>query len=130
MHRRNLELVAQHGGEGRAYLGFGDLRHRVGLQRLAFGVLGVGDDSERRFAEVFLILGHQLVRSLSGLTDEYDEQPRGHRVERAGVADATRAIESTHAVHDVVRGDALRLVDEQHARGFSGWLAHFAEYSR
>jgi len=29
-----------------------------------------------------------------------------------------------------VRGDALRLVDEQHARGFGGGLAHFAEYSR
>ena len=130
MHRWNLELVAQHGGEDGAYLGFSDLGDGVRLQCLTFGVLGVGHNPERRFAKVFFVLGHQLVRGLGGLADQHDEQAGGHRVERAGMADATRAVESTHAVHDVVRGDALRLVDEQHARGFSGRLTHFAEYSR
>ncbi len=130
VHRRDLELVAQHRGEGGAHPRFGYLRHRVRLERLAFGVLGVGDDPERRLAEVFLILGHQLVRRLRGLADQHDEQAGRHRVERAGMADAAGAVEPPHAIHDVVGGDPLRLVDEQHARGFGAGLAHRAENSR
>ena len=46
------------------------------------------------------------------------------------MADATRPVKPAHTVHHVMRSDALRLVDEQHARGFGGGLAHFAENSR
>ena len=52
-----------------------------------------------------------------GATDPHHEQPGGHRIERAGMADLLRALGPTHDRDRVVRRDALGLVDQEQAVG-------------
>ena len=47
-----------------------------------------------------------------GYADADDQDPGRHRIERAGVADPTRAGQPSQPGHDIVRRPAGRLVDD------------------
>ena len=60
----------------------------------------------------------RIVEELSkpgGLADKHDDNTRGERVERAGVADAFRFQRAAHAGDHVVRRDAGGFVDDENA---------------
>src|SRR5882762_1890780 len=104
--------------------GFVEDRRIVGALRLAFGVVSVGGEAETEAGGVaFAAAGIELDETCS-FAEQQDEHAGGKRIERAKMADLAHASEVADGVDDVMRGFALRLVDDQSAVEGSGlWFA-------
>ena len=70
---------------------------------------------------VRLVVQDQVAEQPGGPVDPDHQDPGGHRVQRAGVADLPGADQPAHPADDLVRGPAGRLVQDDQA-GLSRWL--------
>ena len=84
-------------------------------ERLALGVVGRRAPAEPDGREVLLVEPDEVVQQARRAVRAEEQEARGHRVERAGVADLAGADEAAHPRDDVVAGESLRLVDEEDA---------------
>src|SRR5690606_1567359 len=87
------------------------------LDELALGVVGRRGGAEPDRRVVVLVGADDVREQLGRAADAEHEHARGHRVERAGVADLARAREASGASDDVVARPPARLVDDDQAVG-------------
>ena len=87
----------------------------------AVGVVGVGRRAQTDRGLVGLVEPHDERQQARRRAHPEDQEPRRHRVERAGVADLARVQRTPGAGDDVVARDAVGFVDQQNAvRGAVG----------
>ncbi len=127
--RRNLHdiagqqcdlLVDRVVGYLRRVVRFGDLALRI--------ICGRGrTEADRRFVD--LVLCDQVRQQLRAALNACDKHARGHRVERASVANLARAKEAAQSRDHVMTRQALRLIDDNNAGLFEG-IVHAFEVCR
>src|SRR5690606_21768799 len=112
VHRRDLGDAPR---EPRKHLRDAGLGHglRPRLEDIAFGVAGRGPRAQARERLVFLVLLEERAGELGRLAEEDDEEPRGERVERAGVAGLACAERAARLLERRVGAQAERLVEEE-----------------
>ena len=126
-HGRRLVLVTHEGFYRGKNLRLGERGDGAGLKHLALGVLRVGDFAQRDRAGVFLVRAHEVLRGAGGLANKHDQHAGGHRVERAGVADAPGSQNAAQARDDIVRCVIDGFVDEEDAGEFFWRKEHVVE---
>ena len=93
----------------------GDPDDRPLRKDLSVDILAVGGYTEVHDSFIRFVRSHDIVGKLGSATDQNNQQSCGHGVQRAAVADFFELEQLADAVHDIVRGRAGRLVDEQDA---------------
>ena len=93
----------------------GQRRHRAFAQRLALGVVGIGDDAEPGHGLVGLARAQQPAGDLGGFAEADRQQAGGQGVQAAGMAALLGAEQVAHALQRLVRRQPLRLVQQQDA---------------
>ena len=87
--------------------------HRCGGRDVALGIVAVGGFAELNGALVDFVVGSEFHGKLGGSAEEQNQEAGGGGVEGAAMADLLEAVLAADNVHNVVRGGAGRLVDEQ-----------------
>ena len=93
----------------------------------AHGVVGVGGASEPNRRLVVLVARRQELGQPGGAADHQRQYAGGHGVERPGVANARHAQRASRQRDHVMRGGALRLVNDEHAIGKRQGGGHFVK---
>ena len=114
-HRRRLRLRTEH----RVRRGVDALgrqgRYRPFVDHDSVDVERIGRDAELHGADVALGLGLGETQQARRGSDGEHQEPGGHWIEGARVADLLLVEDPTYASDDVVTRESLRLVDEQEA---------------
>ncbi len=113
--RRHLVEGAHEAGEGRGERRRRRVRGNGRAQRLARQVVGRGGEAEPHGRHVLLLAPGQEAGEARGAADADRQDAGRERVERARVPDPPGPERAAHAVDDVVRGRARRLVHDQDA---------------
>jgi hypothetical protein len=96
--------------------------------RLAFGVVSVGGEAETETGGVAFTAASVKLDETSSFAEQQHKDSGSERIERAKMADLAHASNVADGVDNVVRGFALRLVDDQSAVEGSGlWFAGHGE---
>jgi hypothetical protein len=82
---------------------------------LAIGVVSVSRKTETKTGLIALAAAVVELDQARSFAEKQNQNAGGKRIERAEMADLSKAYEMTHGVHYVVRGLALRFVDDESA---------------
>jgi hypothetical protein len=99
---------------------------RIGPERFAIRVVGVGFESETHGAGVALAAARIKTREARGAAQGEHQDAGGERVESAEVTDAAKTDDAAHGFDDIVRGFAGRFVNDNDPveGGRFGWTRH------